>query len=145
MEERIIMVSQLEKEFESIVDKKDEPQNKKKPLLIIDDNPEVIEALSVVLNKDYKLLICYSYEEVLQKMNSEIKVVLLDIKMAYKDGIEIFSLLKNQYPNLKIIFHSAYAGNNEQAKLAESLPHSGYLTKGNYDIVELLQTIKQAF
>ena len=139
------MVSQLEKEFESIVDKKNEPQNEKKPLLIIDDNPEVIEALSVVLNKDYKLLICYSYEEVLQKMNSEIKVVLLDIKMAYKDGIEIFSLLKNQYPNLKIIFHSAYAGNNEQAKLAESLPHSGYLTKGNYDIVELLQTIKQAF
>ena len=101
MEERIIMVSQLEKEFESIVDKKNEPQNEKKPLLIIDDNPEVIEALRVVLNKDYKLLICYSYEEVLQKIDSEINV--------------------------------------------ESLPHSGYLTKGNYDIVELLQTIKQAF
>ena len=78
MEERIIMVSQLEKEFESIVDKKNEPQNEKKPLLIIDDNPEVIEALRVVLNKDYKLLICYSYEEVRNQSSSP----------GYKNGLQ---------------------------------------------------------
>lgn len=139
------MIKQLEKTDYSILDTKDECATNKKPLLIIEDNQGVIEALTLVLNRYYDLLICKSYEETTQMNFSEVKVALLDIKIAYKDGIEIFSLLKVKYPDLKIIFHSAYPGNNENAKLANSLSHSGYLVKGNYDIAELLKTIENAF
>lgn len=139
------MTKQLEKKFYSILETEEERVTNKNPLLVIEDNQEVIEALTVVLNRDYKLLICKSYEETTQTDFSKVKVALLDIKIAYKDGIEIFSLLKARYPDLKIIFHSACPGNNEAAKLADSLPHSGYLTKGSYDIAELLATIENAF
>ncbi len=139
------MIKQLEKNFYSILGTKEEGITNKKLLLIIEDNQGVIEALTLVLDRDYDLLICKSYEETKQRNFSEVKVALLDIKIAYKDGIEIFSLLKVKYPDLKIIFHSAYPGNNENAKLANSLSHSGYLVKGSYDIAELLETIKNAF
>jgi CheY-like chemotaxis protein len=139
------MVSQLEEIFSSIPEPKNENSTNKKPLLIIDDNQEVIDALTVILSRDYELLVCNSYSEVEQKGIDRIPVALLDIKMAYKDGIEVFYLLKAKYPCIKIIFHSAYPGNDEQARLTESLPCCGYLTKGEYDIHDLLATIENAF
>jgi DNA-binding NtrC family response regulator len=129
------MISQSESIFDSIADRKDEDVSNKKPLLIIDDNQDVIDALTVILKREYELLVFKSYEETIEKDFSNINVALLDIKIAYQDGIEIFSLLKTKYPQMKIIFHSAYPGNNENAKRAESLPHDGYLTKGNYGII----------
>ena len=104
----------------------------------------MIDALTIILKREYELLVFKSYEETIEKDFSNINVALLDIKIAYQDGREIFSLLKAKYPQMKIIFHSAYPGNNENAKRAESLPHDGYLTKGNYDILELLNTIKKS-
>ncbi|MBK7055043.1 MAG: response regulator [Leptospiraceae bacterium] len=139
------MISQLESIFNSIADSKGEDVSNKKPLLIIDDNQDVIDALTVILKREYELLVFKSYEETIEKKFSNINVALLDIKIAYQDGIEIFSLLKTKYPQMKIIFHSAYPGNNENAKRAESLPHDGYLTKGNYGIMELLDTIRKTF
>jgi CheY-like chemotaxis protein len=121
-----------------------EVQPKKNLVMIIDDNKEVLDALSIILENFYELTLCYSFEEAIQKMKPEIKVALLDIKMAYKDGIEIFGLLKERYPNLRIIFHSAYAGSDKNVKLAESLPHFGYLTKGEYNVTELLNKLQEA-
>ncbi len=116
----------------------------KEAVMIIDDNIEIMEALSLVL-KDYYLIIpCLSYEEARLKMTSEIRVVILDIKMANKDGIEIFQLLKHENENLGIIFHSAYPGSEEKAQQARDLAHDGYLTKGEYTVMELLETIQKA-
>lgn len=117
----------------------------KKSLLIVDDNPDVIASLSVILNKKYELILCSNFEEIQKKINPDIKVALLDIKMANKDGIEVFSFLKSQNPDIKIIFHSAYPGSEEIGKKAHSLPHFGYLTKGAYSITELLAKIESAF
>lgn len=140
------MINQLENILESVPNlEKENAEHIKKPLLIIDDNKEVLDALSVILSGDYELVISDSYQQAIKKINPGIHVVLLDIKMTYKNGIETFSLLKAHYPYLKIIFHSAYPGNEEQALIADSLPHSGYLTKGDYDITELLKTLERAF
>lgn len=117
----------------------------KKELLIIDDNLEVIQALTLILSKEYRLVICNSYEDSKSKMRDDIKVVLLDIKMALINGIEVFALLKKQYPNTNIIFHSAYPGSDASGVYAQELPHSGYLIKGEYSINELLLTIDNAF
>jgi len=64
--------------------------------------------------------------------------------MASKDGLEVFELLKEEHADLPIVFHSAYPGNSERAAVVEELPHSGYLTKGEYDLTDLLTTIEQA-
>ena len=64
--------------------------------------------------------------------------------MASKDGLEVFELLKDEHADLPIIFHSAYPGSGEKAGALERLNHNGYLTKGEYDLSELLTTIDRA-
>lgn len=122
----------------------------KKSLMIIDDNQDVINNLEVILKRRYHVVSCLSFDEARKKLDSLIKeyglpVILLDIKMAVKDGIEVFKLLKEINPELPIIFHSAYPGSDEHAKAVKNLPHDGYLTKGTYMIDELLDTLKKVF
>ena len=112
-------------------------------IMIIDDNLDIIEALTTLLQPRYQVIACLNYEEVKQKLTPEIKVILLDIKMAGKDGVEVFKLLKEQRADLRIIFHSAYPGSSEKAAEVEQLEHSGYLTKGEYNGAELLNLIEQ--
>ena len=108
--------------------------------MIIDDDLDISEALTALLQTRYRLISCRSFEEAQKKLTPDIKLVLLDIKMASKDGIEVFKLLKEEHADLPIIFHSAYPGSSERAAAVEQLPHNGYLTKGEYDLSELLTT-----
>ncbi len=123
-------------------------------VMIIDDNQDVLDGLIDILQDHYRLLPCLSYEEAQHKLDHQIQqgglhqnslpIVLLDIKMAYKDGVEAFRLLKEGHPDLKIIFHSAYPGTDIHAKEIKNLPHAGYLTKGKYTISELIHSIQSA-
>jgi response regulator RpfG family c-di-GMP phosphodiesterase len=119
-------------------------KNKREQLLVIDDNQEVFGALSAVLREHYRLLLCTTFAEA-QPFAADIKVALLDIKMAIKDGIEVFKLLKRINPKMRIIFHSAYPGDISHAEIASTLPHDGYLIKGEYTISDLSKTISDAF
>jgi CheY-like chemotaxis protein len=111
-------------------------------IMIIDDNLDILEALTSLLKDHYRLVTCLSYQEAKEALNAEIKVVLLDIKMAGKDGVEAFRLLKQERRNLQVIFHSAYAGSSETANAVRYLNHSGYLTKGEYNASELMNIIE---
>ncbi|MCB1179561.1 MAG: response regulator [Leptospiraceae bacterium] len=139
------MTAQFNEILNSVKESENISLENKKNILIIDDNNDVVNSLSIVLNGTYNLILCKSFEEVKSKFNPDIKVCLLDIKMANLNGIDLFPLLKTNYPNLNIIFHSAYPGNESLVERINSLPHSGYLTKGDYNITELLQTINNAF
>jgi CheY-like chemotaxis protein len=112
-------------------------------IMIVDDNVEIIEALASLLQPRYHIVSCLSYEEAKNRLSPEVKLVLLDIKMACKDGIKAFKLLKQEREDLRIIFHSAYPGSSENAQAVEGLSHSGYLTKGEYDLPELLTLIRE--
>jgi CheY-like chemotaxis protein len=124
-------------------DFEDGTKGHKEAVMIIDDNIEMIDALSLVLKDHYIIIPCLSYEEAHAKLTSQVRVVILDIKMANKDGIEVFQLLKRENEHLGIIFHSAYPGSEEKAQQAQNLDHSGYLTKGEYTMMELLETIEK--
>ena len=113
-------------------------------LLIIDDNVDINNALTNVLQSRYRLITCLNYEEAKRSLIPEIKVVLLDIKMAGKDGIAVYQLLKRERPDLRIVFHSAYPGSSEKAAEIEHLRPSGYLTKGEYQTPELFSVIDAA-
>jgi CheY-like chemotaxis protein len=113
-------------------------------IMIVDDNSEIIEALSSLLKFRYRIISCLSYEQARQRFCREVNLVLLDIKMARKDGVEAFKLLHHEHEGLPIIFHSAYPGSGERAAALEQLNHSGYLTKGEYDLTTLIATIELA-
>jgi CheY-like chemotaxis protein len=113
-------------------------------IMIIDDDLGVIETLTALLQSRYRLISCRSFEAARQNLTPDIKLILLDIKMASRDGIEVFRLLKEQYADLPIVFHSAYPGSSERAAAVTRLKHNGYLTKGEYDLSALLTTIERA-
>ncbi len=116
----------------------------KATLMILDDSQDVIHSLEIVLGKHYQLEKCLTFEEAKTRLNDSVQAVLLDIKMAVVDGIEVFQRLKQMRPDLPIIFHSAYPGSDEHVSVVEKLPHSGYLVKGEYSVAQLLETIQQA-
>ncbi len=126
------------------------PQSSRRAsLMIIDDNHDVIEALATIFDQDYSLIPCRSFEAAEVTLKEHIRrgnlpVIILDIKMAGKDGLEVFRLLKAIHPDLRIIFHSAYPGGDIHAGMVASLPHAGYLTKGEYTLPELIRTIQAA-
>lgn len=114
---------------------------KKGKLLIIDDNEKIIQALVEVLKDHFELDRAYSSEEALKKLDDSFQLALLDIKMPGMDGIEAFHLFKQKYPELKIIFHSAYPGNHDNVSKLSILPHSGYFIKGEYSNKELIYSL----
>jgi DNA-binding LytR/AlgR family response regulator len=90
------------------------------------------------------LISCRSFEEASTKLSPVTMLVLLDIKMASKDGIEVFQLLKDKRADLAIVFHSAYPGSSEKGAALKRPSLNGYLTRGEYDRPELLTTTKRA-
>lgn len=112
--------------------------------MIIDDDLDVIDALTVLLQPRYCLIACSSAEEARQRLTAVIQIVLLDIKMTGKDGVEAFKMLEEAREDLPIIFHSAYPGSSERATAVARLDHGWYLTKGEYDSTALLTTIERA-
>jgi len=113
-------------------------------IMIIDDDSDVSDALTTLLQPYYRLIACVSAEEAIQRLTPEVQIVLLDIKMAGKDGVEAFTMLKEERKDLLIVLHSAYPGSSERAAAVTRLHHNGYLTKGEYDLSALLTTIKLA-
>jgi len=131
-------MSELDDIKESIFGESSTEKDDRAKVMIVDDNPELIEAMGTLLKFDFQLVTCLTVETAMRRLTKDIKVVLLDIKMANVDGIQVFSLLKEKRKDLRIIFHSAYPGNADKAIAAETLDHDGYLTKGEYEKDELI-------
>jgi len=115
----------------------------RRKILLIDDNRDIQNSFLEILKSEYDLISCYNWKDVEDKITQDIDLIILDIKMSDFDGITIFNRIKQKLPNSKIIFNSAYPGDDNEAKKIENLNHNGYLTKGNYTIVELKKFIKE--
>jgi DNA-binding response OmpR family regulator len=123
-------------------DKKGNKKNEK-VILIVDDNPLILETLCSILKENFNLICCSTYKEVRELLTSKVKVVILDIKMLGIDGITIFKELKKFNKNLYIVFHSAYPGGAAQAEEADKLEHDGYIVKGEYSSRELIAKLNK--
>lgn len=113
-------------------------------IMIIDDDLDICETLTALLQDHYRLVSCCNFEDAMKKLIPSVRLVLLDIKMASKDGIEVFKLLREKRAALPIVFHSAYPGSSEKVTALELLNHNGWLTKGEYDLPHLLKVIQHA-
>lgn len=92
-----------------------------KSILILDDDPAIIEALSLLLEDAGYTMRTLSEGETLENMHAELPgVVLLDIWMSGKDGRDVCSLLKSQETtrDIPIILISAHRDLERIAKEA---------------------------
>jgi len=98
-------------------------------ILLVDDEPQILQALSGLLqDEDFEVLTAPDGETALRKVRDELPdLVLLDIALPGKDGLEILKDLKDKHPTLPVIMLSAY-GSVENAVKATRL--------GAYDFIE---------
>ena len=81
-------------------------------VLIADDHPIVLAGLRATLQADGQLQVVGELTDgrtVLERINAlRPQVLVLDISMPHVDGIELVSLVKQQYPDTRIVIHSVH-------------------------------------
>lgn len=115
---------------------------------IVDDHPIVIEGLQKILASDF--IICEVKEftsgndfiNYLQENKDIIDIVLLDITLPDKSGIEICKEVKTLSPSTRVL---AFSNHNERSIIMQMLHNgaSGYLLK-NSSSAELIACINEA-
>lgn len=117
-----------------------------KKVLIADDHVVFREGLKQVIAKTVDMMVADEVEngaEVLRKVEeNDYDLVILDISMPGRNGLDILADLKRIKPKLPVLILSMYP--EEQFALrAYKIGASGYLTKGNssQEILEALQKI----
>lgn len=119
--------------------------NRKLKILLVDDQPEVLQVLKVMFREEYDLVCACSGAEAIELVdsNDDIKVVVLDIKMAEMDGITAGRKIREIRPDLPVIFHTAYPGEFEQDQITKELKPFDYVTKGS-PTAHIIDSVKRA-
>ncbi len=84
---------------------------KKKNIVIADDNADIRQTLRDILTENgYAVVdtVKDGYELVAYLKKNEPQLVILDLMMPEKDGIEVFDCLKCLHPDTKIIIYTAF-------------------------------------
>jgi DNA-binding NtrC family response regulator len=117
--------------------------NKQTEILIVDDQCEVRDVISLILKDKYSVAAVGGVEEAFRylKVNS-VKLVLLDIKMPKVDGITALEHIKKKYPGTEVIMVTAFAS-LETVRNAVRLGAFGFIMKP-FDINVLIKTIDGA-
>jgi len=116
---------------------------KKPVVVVVDDDIHIRHMLALILQKKYEVRLCENGEQGIQNVDAEVHVVILDIKMPGKDGFQVYHEIQPRFPNLPIIFFSAYQNILEGAKLSLKYKPFNYIDKGT-DIKELLESVDRA-
>ena len=99
-------------------------------IMVVDDELEICAFLkSFFEERMYEVIVATSGEEALRKVEKERpQVILLDLKMPGRDGIEILKELKQKYPKTKVIMVTAVE-TSDKIEQAIRLGADNYITK----------------
>ncbi len=79
-------------------------------VLVVDDDPNALRVLSAILTEDgYHVYGSLDVEGAIKRLsNGGVDAVVTDLKMPVKDGMQLFGHLKEKYPEIPVIFLTAY-------------------------------------
>ncbi|MCP4581900.1 MAG: response regulator [candidate division Zixibacteria bacterium] len=111
-------------------------------ILIVDDEPAIRKLYQKEFTEDgYNVMLAGSGDEALDKVGEDEKIdlVILDIKMEEKDGLEVLDVLRKKNRSLPVILNSAYSTykNDFTSWLADA-----YLVK-SHDLTELKDKVQE--
>jgi len=106
------------------------PMSEKKKILVVDDEPSILRTLIDSLEAlGYQAAGANNGKEALESMNKDsFDLVITDIRMPEKNGIDLMKDIKAQYPDLPVVMITGYplAYPPEKAKVEGA---SGYIAK----------------
>lgn len=97
-------------------------QNAAKRILVVDDEPDILEFLEVILEEEGYTVVTSDKGEYLEQLHNGglPHLILLDVLLSGKDGREIVKYLKNQQEtrHIPVIMFSAHPSAEETARQA---------------------------
>lgn len=115
-----------------------------KSILIVDDNPNMSQLLSEMLEVfDYDSVMARDGDEALEKLNGQVfSLVITDMRMPNMSGLELLEQVKNKFPKIPVVLISGYAimENDDQTN---GVKPDGFLSKPFMmsDIEKLLNSL----
>jgi DNA-binding NtrC family response regulator len=102
-------------------------------ILLVDDDPRVLEMLEDLFCEEYLTLSAQSGVESIElvRTHSDIAAIVMDIRMGGMDGIEATSRIREISPDLPVIFHTGYPGDYDEDVLSEIEKPFDYVLKGD--------------
>ena len=118
--------------------------NQRIKILLVDDDPGVLQLLSMRLEAlDFEVICADGGDSALAQLQLACaNIVISDLRMDGMDGIELFEKIQQQYPGLPVIVLTAH-GSIKEAVSATQKGVFSFLTKP-VDKDELLSSIRQA-
>ncbi|MEJ7591426.1 MAG: response regulator [Planctomycetaceae bacterium] len=120
------------------------PTDEKHPILIVDDEPDVLFSLQGLLRHNFKLYTAESGEQALQILREHpIHVIMTDQRMPGMTGVELMSQAKTKFPGAIRIVFTGYA---DIKAVIEAINTGGlyrYITKP-WDPDQLIEVLSDA-
>ena len=83
--------------------------NHKRSILIVDDNPNVLDVLKRILESEYNAFTCVNGQQALKIMEeNDIALVMADHRMPGMKGAELLKEVREKYPNTVRLIISGY-------------------------------------
>ncbi len=117
----------------------------KNKILLVDDDPLVLEVLEDLFSDDYETIMASSGEQAIEhiRKNQDFAVVVMDIKMPIMDGISAGRVIKQINPSIPIIFHTGYPGDYNEDSIDRNEQPFDYIQKGNSS-TRLIRSVSNA-
>ena len=112
-------------------------------ILVVDDDPTIRVSLAALLQKRYQLILCASAKEGVDAVTENVCTAILDIKMGKHDGFWACNQIRNKYPDLPVIFYSAYQDAKDPYDVINEHRPFGYITKSG-DTKRLVKAVDMA-
>ena len=122
-------------------------------IAIVDDHQIIIDGIEMLLGLEKNIAILKTYTDAcdfLQDMREEKinpDLLLMDLMMPKMNGFECAKVLKQEFPNLKIIILSMNCDPKVVYELVEKIKIEGYLSKNvnRQDLVKALQDVQLGY
>jgi DNA-binding response OmpR family regulator len=114
----------------------------KKAILVVEDEPVLVQFYQYVLEEDYDLFMASSGAEAFEVLikSGDIELMLLDMTLPGLSGMDVLKEMKRSYPAIPVMIVTAGKLNKTTAELA-ALGACGYLEKP-FEVSDLLDKIK---
>ena len=117
----------------------------KPKLLIVDDEPDMLDFLERVLRRRFDVSRCSNAEEAIQRLASgEFEVLVTDQKMPKVSGLELLDRIGDDHPNLVRVLISGFTGVPEIQRAIERCRMHNYILKP-VDSESVLEAIDKAY
>ncbi|MCJ8500218.1 response regulator [Desulfatitalea alkaliphila] len=118
------------------------PADPRPHVLIVDDNVLYLSALTDTLAMEFHVTACGSGREALRRIDENIRTIVLDIKMADLNGLDVADRLRAAGHSAPIIFNTGYPGDFVREDIESRYRPFGYVTKDDPD--RLLDCVRRA-